>query len=113
MEGIVIGCVEDEATVTAEGEAEGGNEAIVTGQSPVADDDDIVDVADHDSHTTYSMSLCIHADQKTRIRRFINPNIFSGDCKATSRPEQTDAIRVVLSQTVRGGSTLLQHGQLS
>ena len=47
VEEIVIGRVDDEATVTAEGEAEGGDEAIVTGESPVADDDDIVDVVDY------------------------------------------------------------------
>ena len=32
VEEIVIGRVDDEATVTAEGEAEGGDEAIVTGR---------------------------------------------------------------------------------
>ena len=41
---IVIGSADDEATVTAEGEADGGDEAIVTGESPVVDDDDIDDV---------------------------------------------------------------------
>ena len=33
--------------VTAEGEAEGGDEAIVTGESLVVDDDDIIDVVDY------------------------------------------------------------------
>ena len=45
-EEIVIGAADDEATVTAEGEANGGDEAIVTGESPVVDDDDIDDVID-------------------------------------------------------------------
>ena len=43
----MIGRVDDEATVTAEGGADGGDEAIVTGESPVVDDDDIVDVVDY------------------------------------------------------------------
>ena len=43
----MIGCADDEATVTAEGEADGGDEAIVTGESPVVDDDDFVDVVDY------------------------------------------------------------------
>ena len=47
IEEIVIGRVDDEATVTAEGDADGGDEAIVTGESPVVDDDDIVDVVDY------------------------------------------------------------------
>ena len=46
-EEIVIGAVDDdEATVTAEGEAGVGDEAIVTGEPP-GDDDDIVDVVDY------------------------------------------------------------------
>ena len=45
IEEIVIGRVDDEAT--AEGEADGGDEAIVTGEPPVVDDDDIVDVVDY------------------------------------------------------------------
>ena len=47
IEEIVIGRVDDEATVIAEGDADGGDEAIVTGESPVVDDDDIVDVVDY------------------------------------------------------------------
>ena len=47
IEEIVIGRINDEATVTAEGEAESGNETIVAGESPVVDDDDIVDVVDY------------------------------------------------------------------
>ena len=47
IEEIVVRATDDEATVTAEGEAEGGDEAIVTGESPVVDDDDIVDVVDY------------------------------------------------------------------
>ena len=41
---IVIGAAGDEATVTAEGEADRGFEAIVTGGSPVVADDGIDDV---------------------------------------------------------------------
>ena len=47
VEEIVIGRVDDEATVTAEGEAEGGDEAIVTVESPLVDGGDIVDVVEH------------------------------------------------------------------
>ena len=36
-EEIVIGAADDEATVTAKGEADGGDEAIVAGESPVVD----------------------------------------------------------------------------
>ena len=44
---ILIERVDDEATVTAESEAEGGDKAIVTAESPVVYNDDIVDVVDY------------------------------------------------------------------